>query len=526
MSIITEVRLWLKQKKALFFDGFFWILVVVSLFWVFFLFAPQLSALFHFSPFVSDIFIQFSTPMYRVLFLAVVSFAAWRYGIKPGLAVCLFLGILMFLEAFWNNVRPNVWIDFVAVPAGILLLAIVGRQGEVQNRLKKTSLELERQSQKLREEISKHQRTEEKLLFKNALLEAQSEATLDGIIAVNEKGEIVLCNRRFQEMWRIPVNLIETGMNELVFRHMILQTEDPSLLFGNSQPQLLARTEKDRQEIKINDGRVFDAYSSLLVDATGLPRGGIWFFRDITDSKEMEQRMVITDRLASIGELVSGVAHELNNPLTGIIAFSQLIMEKDIDNDLREDLSVINSEAQRTSRIIRDLLTFARKHSAVKEPARLNSVIEDVLRLRAYEHKTSNIEVIREMDPDLPDAMVDYHQIQQVILNLVINAEYFMVKEHKKGQLTIKTERKDGFIRSSITDDGPGIPEENLNRIFDPFFTTKEVGKGTGLGLSICHGIVAEHNGRIYARNIAGKGASFIVDLPVAIAVDKDPTNR
>jgi signal transduction histidine kinase len=363
------------------------------------------------------------------------------------------------------------------------------------------------------DEIAERKRSEEKLLFKNALLEAQSETTIDGILAANENDEIVLCNRRLQEMWRIPVNLLQTGMHELIFRHIASQIED--LLPGESWHQLLKRIEKDRSEVKMKDGRIFDAYSSPLIDANRVLRGRIWYFRDITERKEMEQRLIMTDRLASIGELVSGIAHELNNPLTGVIGYAQLIMEQDIRDDLRDDLTVISSEAQRAARIIKDLLTFARKHSPVKEPGRINSVIDDVLKLRAYEHKTNNIEVIREFEPSLPETMLDYRQIQQVFLNLVINAEFFMIREHKKGRLTIKTERVNGFIRSTITDDGPGITEENLRHIFDPFFTTKEEGKGTGLGLSICHGIVTEHKGRIYARNVAGKGASFIVDIPI-----------
>jgi signal transduction histidine kinase len=313
-------------------------------------------------------------------------------------------------------------------------------------------------------------------------------------------------------------------MHELVFRHMISQADDPTLFSVKTQQQLFYRNAKDRKEVKMKDGRIFDTYSSSLIDAKGISRGRIWYFRDITERKDMEQRLMMTDRLASIGELVSGIAHELNNPLTGVIGYSELIMEQDIRDDLRDDLMVISSEAQRAARIVKDLLTFARKHSPVKAPGCINNVIEDVLRLRAYELKTNNIEVYKDFNSSLPEIMLDYRQIQQVFFNLVINAEFFMIKEHRKGELTIKTERVNGFVRSTVMDDGPGIPEENLRRIFDPFFTTKEEGKGTGLGLSICHGIITEHNGRIYARNVVGKGASFIIDLP--IVADEGYTNK
>ena len=122
---------------------------------------------------------------------------------------------------------------------------------------------------------------------------------------------------------------------------------------------------------------------------------------------------------------------------------------------------------------------------------------------------------MKHLDPDLPEIVVDYFQIQQVFLNIVINAEYFMTEAHKRGTLTITTQKYDNSVRISFADDGPGIPPENINRIFDPFFTTKEVGKGTGLGLSICHGIVVEHHGQIYAKSQPGKGTTIIVELPI-----------
>jgi signal transduction histidine kinase len=229
----------------------------------------------------------------------------------------------------------------------------------------------------------------------------------------------------------------------------------------------------------------------------------------------MEQQLLMTERLATIGELVSGIAHELNNPLTGVIGFSELLMEREVADDVKEDLTVIAGEAQRAARIVKNLLTFARKHAPVKQASQVNSIIDDVLRLRAYEHKVNNIQVVLKRDPNLPEILTDYFQMQQVFLNIIINAEYFMVGSHGGGTLTIETARVDGVIRTSIADDGPGIPPANVGRVFDPFFTTKDVGKGTGLGLSICHGIITEHGGHIYARSEPGKGATFVVELPV-----------
>ncbi len=240
-------------------------------------------------------------------------------------------------------------------------------------------------------------------------------------------------------------------------------------------------------------------------------------FTDITEQKRQNEQLMTTDRLASLGELAAGTAHELNNPLTSIIGFSQLLMEKEVPDGIREDLKLIYSEAQRAVNVTKDLLAFARKHASLKQRNQVNNIIEDVLELRAYEHKVKSIEVERHLAPNLPEIMVDYFQMQQVFMNIIINAEYFMTEAHNKGTLTITTKKQNNTVRISITDDGPGIPPENLKQIFDPFFTTKEAGKGTGLGLSICHGIVTEHGGQIYVKSQLGKGATIFVELPINV---------
>ena len=227
------------------------------------------------------------------------------------------------------------------------------------------------------------------------------------------------------------------------------------------------------------------------------------------------EQLLITDRLASIGELASGIAHELNNPLTSVIGFAQLLLSKDLPDDVREDIKIIYSEARRATEVTKNLLIFARKHSPLKQPVSVNSIIEKVLAIRAYEHKVENIQVITCLAPDLPQIMADYFQLQQVFLNIFINAEHFMLQAHQRGTLNINTSCDSGTIRASFTDDGPGIAREDLVRLFDPFFTTKEVGEGTGLGLSICNGIVAKHGGRIYVQSQLGRGATFVVELPV-----------
>jgi two-component system NtrC family sensor kinase len=190
------------------------------------------------------------------------------------------------------------------------------------------------------------------------------------------------------------------------------------------------------------------------------------------------------------------------------------MLNETVDSSLKQPLSRVHDGAQRASKIVRNLLTFARQQKPERKPTDINSVIMKTVELRAYEAKVSNIGLATELSP-VPSTMTDAHQLQQVFLNLIVNAEHAMLEAHGKGRLTIKSYAVDNRIEVVFQDDGPGIQEEHLRRIFDPFFTTKAVGKGTGLGLSICQGIVAEHGGRITAASSYGRGARFTVELPI-----------
>jgi len=244
--------------------------------------------------------------------------------------------------------------------------------------------------------------------------------------------------------------------------------------------------------------------------------------RDITERKQMEeqrkeleQKAHLASHLAAVGEIASGIAHEINNPLTGVIGYAQLLTRKDIPEDIRKDLENISEGSKRVASIVNRMLTFARQYKPAREPVHMNELIKDTIALRAYQLETSDIKVTTQLAPDLPRTVADRGQLQQVFLNLVINAETEMKLTHGRGNLSIRTEKIDNTIKISFGDDGPGVVEENLERIFDPFFSTRQVGEGTGLGLSVCHGIIAEHKGRIYADSQSGKGATFIVELPI-----------
>ena len=382
---------------------------------------------------------------------------------------------------------------------------------------KRIVAKLEDKIAQLEAEITKRRQAEE-TIKQTAEEWAVTFDSITGLVSVHDKDfRFVRVNKAFADFFKMKPE-------ELIGKHCY------EVLHGANEPAPYCPHKKTLADGKPHRAESFEPHLGIHLEITASPIfdekgevvGTVHITEDITGRKKMEEQLIVTDRLASIGELSSGIAHELNNPLTGVIGFSQLLLEKDVPDDVREDLEIIHSEAQRTAKVVKNLLTFARKHDTEKGLVNINSNIEKVLELRAYEQKVSNIQVNTRFAPDLPEIMADYFQLQQVFLNIIINAEHFMIEANNRGTLTITTERTGDIIRASLADDGPGIPKENLGHLFDPFFTTKEVGKGTGLGLSICHGIITEHGGRIYAESELGKGATFIVELP--ITTDKKGT--
>ncbi len=237
--------------------------------------------------------------------------------------------------------------------------------------------------------------------------------------------------------------------------------------------------------------------------------------RDVTEEHLMQERLLQSEKMASVGQLVSGVAHELNNPLTGVTGFAQLLLNRNLDEQTRRDVETIYSEAERAAKIVQNLLSFARRRKAQKGLVNLNTLLERVLELRSYDLRVKNIDLDLDLDPHLPLTMSDPDQIQQVLFNIITNAEHAMLSAHGKGKLKIRTRAEKGYVLLSFADDGIGIPAENLRRVFDPFFTTKEGGQGTGLGLTISYGIVDDHAGRIRVESRASRGATFVVELPI-----------
>jgi signal transduction histidine kinase len=247
------------------------------------------------------------------------------------------------------------------------------------------------------------------------------------------------------------------------------------------------------------------------------------------ETREIYHQLLQAEKMAALGQTISGVAHELNNPLATILSWSERLSQKDtLEPSVRRGLDIILGEAERAARIVRNLLTFARKRQTTRAMVDINQVVRETIALRAYEQRVTNITIIDALAAGLPQVFADGHQVQQVLLNLIINAEQAMLSVHGRGILVLRTwhdaERESVVLE--INDDGPGVPDEVQPKIFDPFFTTKDVGKGTGLGLTVAYAIVQEHGGRIRLESRPGSGASFFVELPVSGARTSQPIAR
>ncbi len=260
----------------------------------------------------------------------------------------------------------------------------------------------------------------------------------------------------------------------------------------------------------------FSISLSPMRDEQGEINSVVVVMTDITDAASLQAKLMHTEKMAALGQLVSGVAHEVNNPLAAIVGFTDLLLENPaVPEDAKDELQVILQEAQRTRVIVQNLLSFARQMPAQREPAQVNTILKQTMKLRAYDLENHGVELTEKYAVELPMVIGDPHQLQQVFLNILNNAYDAVQETRRTGKIEVRTVHRSDKIEIVFRDNGPGISQ--IDRIFDPFFTTKEVGKGTGLGLSICYGIIQAHRGEIVARNNPdGDGSTFIVRLPIA----------
>ena len=373
-------------------------------------------------------------------------------------------------------------------------------------------------------DITERKRLEEELRASNEFLRSLIESSPYGIIASDMKGNVVIFNRGAEELLgykaeevigKIHISeLYPPGMAKEVMRKLRGPDYGGVGKFTGSEFKVV---NKDGEEIPIH-------LSAAIVYRDGREVATVGIFTDLRPKLSMERKLQETqlqllqsEKLRSLGEMAAGVAHEINNPLGGILIYASLLMEEIPPEDpKRADLERIVQEATRCKEIVKSLLEFARQSSPEMEPTDVNRAITDGLLFLENQATFHNIEIVKELDPSLPPVFGNAGQLKQVFMNIMINAADAM---HGHGTLTIRTHpSQDGReVVIEFTDTGEGIPEEVLPRIFDPFFTTKEVGKGTGLGLSMSYGIVKEHGGRIEVETEVGKGTTFRVMLPVTL---------
>jgi PAS domain S-box-containing protein len=258
--------------------------------------------------------------------------------------------------------------------------------------------------------------------------------------------------------------------------------------------------------------------ASPMLDTDGKPAGVIISVRDVTMEKKLEQQIIQSERLAAMGQMIGGFAHELNNPLTSILGMAELLQEGEVTEGARKQITILHQQARRAAEIVQNLQYFARPPAPGRSQVNLNELVQRTVQMQAYPLRKSNITVDFLPEPSIPAVVADPNQLMQVFLNLLLNAEQAIRENREKGTIRVRLERKPDAVWVVFQDDGPGIAPEILTHIFDPFFTTRRPGRGTGLGLSICKTVLREHGGNIEVVSAPGGGAAFTITLPLTAA--------
>src|SRR6516165_5513586 len=338
-------------------------------------------------------------------------------------------------------------------------------------------------------------------------------ATQSMILVLDTAGLISYANRRCFEAGYREEELIGHRLVKWVEPSHRKDFEDALQTTAHGQ-----QVESLELRVKRSDGSMghFSISLSPMRDESSQVNSVVVVMTDITDAALLQAKLAHSEKMATIGRLVSGVAHEVNNPLAAILGFTDLLLENpDMPPSAREDLQIILHETQRTKEIVQDLLSFARQKPAQREAIQLNAILRQTIKLRSYDFASHGVEVSEEFDENLDNAMGDAQQLQQLFLNILNNAYDAIQESGNRGKIRIRTRRAVDCIEVAFIDNGRGVSDPD--RIFDPFFTTKQAGKGTGLGLSICYGIVRAHGGEILCwKNERQSGSTFVVRLPIS----------
>ena len=370
------------------------------------------------------------------------------------------------------------------------------------------------------EDITERKRAEEDLLSKTLLLQAQLETSVDGIMIVNNAGEVILFNKLFAEIWKIPQNIVDTREEKKIVAYILKQLKDPSGFVHRLTEIYSRKHEKSNDEIEFTDGRCLDRFSGPILDASGKYNGRIWYSRDITKRKEMVAQLVEMGKREAIGYFITGTAHELNNPLAAVIAFSELLIDglKCVPANtgkLLEAAGIVLRNAVRCEGLVTSLMAYGRTSPVQLALVDINKLAAEALNVAANYGGLEKINIQAHYLAELPPVSGSNEQLTQVFVNIIRNAAAAM---HGCGSLEIESKIEDGNVCVRFADSGEGIDAGNLAKVFDPFFTTQGPGQGTGLGLSVSAGIMRVHNGALLVESEGkGKGATFKVLLPIPV---------
>jgi PAS domain S-box-containing protein len=354
-------------------------------------------------------------------------------------------------------------------------------------------------------DITEQKAVEEKLQEHKKMMESILSTMPEGVLVIDKKQSILLANKAMHKIF---------DLNGRSLKNKTLADIFPREQFFNLHKSVKGR-KADKQNLEFR--YQVDGLDKIIDCVVVKMDGGrtLLCFADISREREEEEKLYLTDRLASIGEMAAGLAHELNNPLTGILALSQMLTHANLPSEYKEDMECINTEAKRAASIVKNVLLFARSQAGEISQSSINDVIKNVLKLREYEEKAGNITIVANLEENLPPVPLDKGQLQQVFLNLISNAEAAIKQIDRPGIITIATQRTNSHVSIMFSDNGCGINKQVIPRIFDPFFTTKEIGKGTGLGLSICYSIIVKHGGKINVKSQVNEGTTFTIKLPI-----------
>jgi len=350
---------------------------------------------------------------------------------------------------------------------------------------------------------------EEQVLELRGALEDAAEA----ICRTDASGRLISVNRAFTEM-------LGYAAPEILGRswQTVIAAHDRALVSADLEAGIRAKIERQAVGLR-RDGTSFAMHLVLVPlfsrrDHHDAVQGHYFYIRDLTERRRTEEQLIFAGRMAAVGTLAAGVAHEINNPLTTILGLAQLLLSRaDVTPAVHERIALMADEASRAAGIVQNLLMFARHYPPERRPCSLVDAVQRVIALKSYQLELDKVRVTTELD-HAPIVWADENQMQQVLLNLVQNAHQAMARQEGERVLTVRLRPRDRHVAIEVLDSGPGIPASLLSRIFDPFFTTKPPGEGSGLGLSVSYGIVGQHGGRLYAENRPEGGAMFVVELP------------